>query len=475
MKMAAKILFGVLFSFAFSFICIGYAALSTNMSVTGTGTLSPPEGIYITSVSSGTPTRLNLNSAEQIPYTTNLSSDVGKTNSRQAGNITYTITVKNNTPYIYAYSGIEYSSNIGGDYNGNSSLGSASNYRISVSVSGISTSTLLYPGDEITFTSTYTYGRYMSATDYKTLVNYKFGVNIDSVGDVAIDAVLKQFGVILNDTSDGGAYETLADKIDDKFDGNPNNGWKTNYIGNVADSSSADSQTVNMLFQGKLHITVDGEEVDVTVMIKREDVDGNLQTGDSYTSVHPNGGRFSASGCEYTLYITTDELNRSMSSAPVYAAVFTCNVLDDGSYSNWYMVGDMYEGTAQVVGYEGGESTGSFNTETWKATTKTYTVTDDYSYRVASGSTIQTATQATDSNATTVFRALLNDAATILNDNEYAGLAMVQLREAFEGAADLYTVSDNGTVTVNSGVTRSRLVPHIKALENALIPFAGVL
>ena len=61
--------------------------------------------------------------------------------------------------------------------------------------------------------------------------------------------------------------------------------------------------------------------------------------------------------------MTTDPLNKR-GSAVVYRCVFAN---DNGT---WIQVGDMQTGTATVCDYSWGSSwgTGSFNTDTWKAT-----------------------------------------------------------------------------------------------------------
>ena len=473
MKRLTKVLIGLLLSFCCTFMCVGYAAITGSLTVNGTLTYEPPEGIYITDVTVNTTSNASSSTYAPITYSTSVNAALKKTSSSgywgSSGSVTYNITVWNNTPYVYAYSGLEYSTSTVGGYNGNGIIGSGNN-RIQITPS-INTSTTIAPGQRLIFTSTYTLGRSLNTTTtYNTLVNYKFGVNIDSVGDYAIHAVIDQFSDILNDTE--GDYLKLADAIDNKFDGR--NGWTSNYIGNVADSDSADSTVVNDLFEGKLHIMVDGKQTNVTLLIKREDVDGNENTGDSYTAVNSsNGGRYSASGCEMTIYLTTDPLDGSDSTPPIYAVVFTCDA-SDGTYDNWYMLGDMYEGTATIVGYEGGASTGSFDTGTWKSTYATYEVVDGYSYNIGNRNTIQTITQATDTSANNKLLSLLNEAKTILDANQYAGSAMVNLQTAFAKASYTYTVSDNGTISLKSGLTRAEAVPMIKEIDHALKAFNGL-
>lgn len=109
--------------------------------------------------------------------------------------------------------------------------------------------------------------------------------------------------------------------------------------------------------------------------------------------------------------------------------------------------------------------------------TGTYRVSDDYSYTVTSGSTVQTLTQATDAKANTTLQALLAVAKDLLDGQygSFAGDAIVELETAFDEAARGYTENDDGSVTVNSGVTRAQAVPLIKQLEAALAPFESIV
>ncbi len=471
MKTWIKALIGAALSFMFLFTCVGYAALTDTLRLTGSANAAPPVGIYITSVEPDSSSYGSSVAAEHIELTTVVDSTVNIQN-RRYGTVKYKLTVWNNSPYVYAYSGIDYVSSMEG-YNGNQYLGRY----LSVTVTDINGQSfvgdVISPGAKVQFYATFTISSTSIANrDLKTLINYKFGVNVDSVGEAALDSALVRFGEILNDTSAGGGYETLADKIDDKYDGA--NDWKANFIGNVVDAHNDDTETINSLFQGKLSLTIDGTVTNVTVLIKRENIDGDTSTGDDYVAT-ANGNSSYGYGCEMTLYMTTDELQSG--SPVIYVAVFTCDRNEDGSYGNWYMIGDNYVGTASIVGYEGEYKTGSFDTGTWKSTgTTTYTVSSDYSYTVYSGQSISTILSETDTRASNKLQTLLTDAYDVLDGKygSYAGAAIINLQEAFDNAARAYTVGTDG-VTVNSGQTRAALIPLIKELEQALIPFTDII
>ncbi len=476
MKTWAKALLGIAFSFLFCFMCIGYATLSDTLSIAGSANAKPREGLYIFSAEV---VSANNATSNEMSYfdPTNLMCDFTRT--RNTGTITYEVTIFNNTAYKYSYSGIDYTKNLSG-YNGNSLINSTRGITVTTKDNPDDTSATFNTADSVaprelrTFYVTFSLGSNVTAnSQYKTLINFKFGVNVDSVEDYMVDQTFELFQGILNDVGPGGGYETLVDIIDNKYDyGGPNNQWQATYIGNVNGSLYEDSQLVNELFGGQLSIKIDNVETSVTVLIKREDVDGNENTGDSY-AIGSGSSYIHAEGCEMTLYLTTDALNVRGGTATVYAMVFTCDVYDDGSYGPWYMLGEMYEGKAPVIGYQGEDATGSFHTDTWVSTAKRYTVTETYSYNVGA-TDIKTVIQARDNNAINAFQGMLNRANMIIRTGGFAGQAMLKLQDVFNRASNYYTVANDGTVTVNRNVTRAQLVPFILEMESALKSFDGV-
>lgn len=116
------------------------------------------------------------------------------------------------------------------------------------------------------------------------------------------------------------------------------------YIGTVTGSNSSDTQTLETLFDGNLHMIIDGEQVDVTIMIKYKNV-----TGDSTR--------------EMVLYSTTNDL-KSSGRVLVYAQVF--QQVTSGETTTWHGIGGPFKGYADVNAYNfPNYGTGSFNTESW--------------------------------------------------------------------------------------------------------------
>ena len=469
MKMFKKIMIYTAFLFAFAFIGFGYAAFTDTLSIRGSATVTIPYGLFITEVEVATNGEVNATSqgVDFLTYTTTVDASARRTTA--TGKVTYKITVLNNTSLTYAYRGLYYQSNLSG-YNGNSIIGTANRNRISITTA-FPDGQKVEAGQTLTFTATYTLGNSLNRyTTYRTLINYQFGINVESE-TVAKNVLIEKFANILNAPD---TYNKLYDRIDDKFSGAE---WTSNYIGNVTDSTSDDSATVNEIFAGFLQMTIDGVDTPITVLIKHENVDGRTDTGDDYTAVSGSSS-FTGYGCEFTLYMTTSDLGNRNQNPPVYAAVFTCNRNADGSSGAWYLLGEAYSGTASIVGYEGGESTGSFDTGTWRSYATTYKVTDNYSYSVAANLRIQDVVVIQDPLANKEAEDLLNKTKKILDDNIYAGTGMVELEEAYFAymqASNLYTINADGTVSVNPDATRVQLIPHIKKLSQVLSYFEGII
>lgn len=208
-----------------------------------------------------------------------------------------------------------------------------------------------------------------------TLAEFNFSDISQEETEEVNKSLAQKFLEILNDSTD---YATLTGAMDDNYDGS--RAWTATYIGNVAGSSSDDTTLLSELFDGALSLEVNGTAVEVTCIIKRENIDGDTSTGDSYKV-----GWSTYRGCEMTLYLTTANFDRLSYNdyPPVYAMVFT----KPSQNAAWVQIGEeMYEGTAQVVGYVGGTTTGSFDTGTWRSS-NTY-------HGVSSGATISTLIQA---------------------------------------------------------------------------------
>lgn len=443
-----------------------------------------PQGLFITSAYSVDSEIKNVdhNSVSFVEYTTTLDSVIDKARSGE-GKVVYNVTVYNNTNLTYSYRDFYYQTSLEG-FNGNNYLSTSNNKsKIGVSVS-LATATaqgkIVKPGEKKEFTVTYTLGTNMNAnTDWATRINLRFGINVDGERE-ALEVVEKKFLDILNTTT---TYNQLCDVIDNKYDGYQE--WTSNYIGNVIGSSSEDSVALNTLFAGQLQITVGKDQMDATVLVKHENLDGNRSTGDDYVATNKDGkgSPFYGYGCEMTLYLTIDPLNRAGAYVPVYAVVFTCDRDANGNkISDWYRIGSTYSGTANVVTYDGGNGTGSFVTDNWVADAATYQLVDGYSYNiggsvynlrayshsVSKGVSIKNIVVANDANAVNTLKTLANDAKRIMEDTRYAGEGVDIVAEVYERYSHLYTVDANGNHSVRADLTIAQMSPAIVNLYGAV-------
>ena len=470
------------------FMSIGYAALTDTLNLRGSAKVDIPYGLYITNVVTTGTSNNDKNEVTYLPYTTTVDSTISNVYSRwnqKSGSVTYQITVFNNTKLTYAYRGLYYQSNLA-NYNGNPKIATYLNDNVlcvSCSLANAAPENkVVRPGQSLTFEVTYTAGKNLNAnSNWSTLINYQFGINVEGE-EQAIEIIENKFLDILNSQI---TYDRLIDALDNKYDGSQE--WTSNYIGNVVGSSSADSVDVNTLFAGQLQITVGSQQLDATVLIKHENLDGNQQTGDDYVAQPPNsnGRPFYGYGCEMTLYLTVDPLSAQSAGdyVPVYAVVFTRDRDADGNFvGDWYRVGDTYAGEADVVTYDGGTGGGSFCTDRWRADPTTYTVVEGYRYTVGGNAfeldtysyqsgyreSIKSIVTAKDANATQTLQTLLNHAKSILEMQGYAGTGIELVEQAYLDAARYYTLDANGNPVVNANLTRAQLCPPMKNLRYAV-------
>ena len=480
----------MLLAFLCIFSSIGYASLSDSLSAVGSAEIDIPYGLFITAVEvADQPPATNVRSHEEtfLQYSTTVDSTIRRTSSG-AGSITYEVTVFNNTPLTYSYRDIYYQTNLS-DYNGNNSVSKTPNRsKLSVECSledATPEEKIVLPGESKTFTVKYTVGRSMSSsTNWRTLVNFQFGINVSGERE-ALEIVEKKFLDILNNNT---TYLQLIDALDNKYDGRQE--WTSNYIGNVTDSSSADSVAVNTLFAGQLQITVGKDQMDATVLIKHENLDWNNRTGDDYVALPPNntGQPFYGYGCEMTLYLTVDPLENAGRYVPVYVVVFTCDRDENGNkISDWYRIGSTYAGTANVVSYNGGNGTGSFVTDNWRADADTYTLVDGYDFNikgetykldkythsVAQGVSIKDIVSAKDARTVAILQTLLNDAKRLMDNHDYAGVGIDLIEETYASLSEFYTVDASGNHVVDPDLTIAQLSPAVvklyKVVNEALI------
>lgn len=344
-------------------ISVGYAAYSTTLHITGetSATPAPFKGVYIYDVQVVPSGSAKSNSYEYIHPTT-LKTDVEASSN---STITYEITVHNNTDATYWYLGMDLSEK----YGNNTSIGGYNGITITTKESTSDTTQTFDDSDWVPpqtmrkFYVTFKFGSGATGKNIQNLVVFNFGTQILSVKD--------EFLKVLNDKTSEYGYKYLVEEIEKNY---AESGSTS--IGNIGE----DKQVFNNLFGPNLTVNVDGENKPVTIIVDRKNVDGKT-TGDSYSNANP-------SGCEYTLYITVDNLDGS--TATVYAVSYTC-----GSDGVWRQLGELYEGTSSTEPYDNSGNMG-LDVESWRAVPKTYTLADGITYKVGY---IQGSTEANNAGA----------------------------------------------------------------------------
>jgi len=332
-------------------LAIGYASLTDTLQINGSANVEPPPfvGVYIQSVEIVSSSYVTSNQSVSVHPTT---MHTNLTVSRSGGEITYAITVHNNSDVTYWYLGTDYVTN-----QGNNSLLNASG-GIFITTNDNNNSNNLFdqsdwvpPKAKRTFYATYRFGASAVGFNLVNLVNFKFGLQMNSVQDGFLN--------VLNDRVSEYGYYYLANAFNEQYAET----GKTE-LGNIGD----DLEIFNNIFGSNLSINIDGVPTPVTIMISRRNIDSSTSSGDAFT---PQSG---GTGCEYTIYVTTDPMNGQ--PATVYAVSYTC-----GADGVWYQIGELYEGTCQPETYDS-QGNIAFDISSWDASPNTYWVTDDISYKV---------------------------------------------------------------------------------------------
>ena len=193
---------------------------------------------------------------------------------------------------------------------------------------------------------------------------------------------------ILNNVDDPNDYKTLCSIF-----ATGASGWGTDgsYTGTVSGSSQASKITA--LFDNELTMKIYDKDVKVTVLLKRENLDDNLNTGVRF--LYKEGGWFNqdeySSGAEMIMYYTTDSLKTAgKTDTKVFASVFSVQANGDSETpaagDQWRLLAT-YEGVATTTNWNGTNGTGSFDTRTWRSlSTSTHTRYDNQLDRPIIGS-----------------------------------------------------------------------------------------
>lgn len=426
-------------------MCIGYAAISDTLSVTGQASAAgkPYKGVYIKSVTLVSGTNVNVTDYDYIlPTNHEVSADAGYS----GGSVTYRITVHNNTDVTYWYVGQRFDTTF--EENGligtNNGITIRTTDRIGDSDSTFNSDDWVPPQTERDFYVTYTYGS-NAQNPCDTLVNFHF--------DIRMDAVHDEFLAVLNNVKAPDSYQYLVNAFDTEYS-------KTGK--NIITTESHPEIFAN-LFED-LMVNIDGQERKASVVIRRENLDNDTTTGD-------NGS--GDTGCEYTLYITVEPLTPG-TKPTVYAIAYSEGAKAMGD--DWYQVGELYEGTAQV------KSDGTIDYANWVASHKTYEMADGIEYivgQVGHGDQydlmykMEQLISAEDQDIfnlidnTKIFKKVYDIIQSHRGSNDPA---VEGLRAAFEEASKFYINHNNGQEfkVVRNTYTRAEIIYAIKNIQRAL-------
>ncbi len=451
-----KILVAVLFSFSVLFIGVGYAAVSSDLTISGEVEVDLTE-IYIKS------------SRPLASYTgvTAIQSTVGTTFnatanlSSSANAVIYEITVANRTPHLYGYLATAADPTIAQNESINYAL-----YTNAACTNKLERRTEL-PAYANGQQGTLTFYLKVSAKSptaaaaaYQFVLRFDFKTPIDGIpapgadtGQVAVDNAMTKFAAILNNPA---TYTKLVDQMTGDGKVAENDRASDTYIAYVPATIDAtgftDDDVCLELFGGELNLIIEGKEYQVYFLLKRENVDNSTATGN-------------AAGEEYTLYMTINPLTDSSSiistkTAAVYAAVFTSN--DDGT--SWYQLGDMLEGTAPICAYDGGgigsmfgrpTGNGSFHTDSWK-TSKAY-------YGVSTGKKVADVMSA-KANDLTALNAEIAKAEAIMAGEHYEVIYTQASRQNMESALS----AARNMVNNQNSYTQAQVVSFVASFRDAI-------
>ena len=446
MKKKYTVLLAVFLIAATVFTCVGYAALTTSLSIFGTAYVEgkPYKGVYIKDVEVVSTSGANSIVCDYILPTNYV---VEADASRTGGSVTYKITFHNNTDVTYWYIGQKKDNAV--DQNilvgQNNGITVTTKDQLSDSYSTFNTDDWIPPQTERVVYVTYSYGSNAQSV-CSTMINYHF--------DIRMDAVHDEFLAVLNNIKAPDSYEYLTGVFD----------THNAQTGGVTITTESHPEVFANLFED-LVVNIDGQERQASVVIRRENIDRDGTSGDTY-------GDGSPSGCEYTLYITVEGLTPG-SQPTVYAIAYSRGTTGMGD--QWYQVGELYEGTAPV------KADGTIDYANWVATTKTYEVADNIYYNVAQKNgdqydLLKTMEQLISTDDQDIFNDIDNThifkkVYDILQQHQYStDPAVLGLREVFEEISIFYNNLNNGQEfkVVRNTYTRAEIIPAIKKLQKAL-------
>ncbi len=348
MKTWTKVVIGVALSFMCIFVSLGYAQLSTELTIKGSANIAPPNSIFIYEITDVVTSGATLTTSPvSIDFpSTKVLSEI--TFSGKGSYVTFNVHMLNGTLVDHIFDILEEMSTM--------TDGSELSYAgVDWTVSP-GQGTVVKAGQMTTFSVTLKYTGSGTNQTRKMLHNFNFELNSDDLTQIVSKGVTDRFADILNNMLEEDVYyeydgktnrvskDSTFSAIDANMEGSKPSWFSSGrYIGNLTGADADDLALMDALFGDTLTFPIDGKEEPITVMVKEKNVVGS-------------------SDLDMVLYITGDKLSATYTYVPVYAVVFSKNA--DGV---WEQQGDIFAGEARTNNYSGTYGSGSFDTETWRS------------------------------------------------------------------------------------------------------------
>lgn len=171
MKRWQKILTTIMFSFSFCLTCVGYAAISKDLTIKGTADATAQDGVYITDFEYVSNNDAIVGSSEiTYAYQTMINSTVTLSRTNKNSSITYEITIYNSNDFDTAFNGIKYLK-----YDG--TVGTYSNEYIIYTLTGLDERDILKSKQYVTFQITFSYASnapYNCSNVLESIINFQY-------------------------------------------------------------------------------------------------------------------------------------------------------------------------------------------------------------------------------------------------------------------------------------------------------------
>ena len=361
----------VLISFMSLFVSVGYAKLTTHLTISGTTEYNEPALVFITDVAvksssnvTGTPTVMKVG----FLFMQHSDFTLQRQQGNRAGSIMLEVTVKNNSGVEQYFAGYSTEPALP-----EKAVVTYANIKLGDPISNGQTKTF-----QITIQNTNTdWNGNISFKDREGIL--KFSPNYDdSFTEEALNNITAIFSSVLAGTGidgqgtgiyDQGTYipgDQILSHIKSEYMGN-DGGGTGGYTGNVGDASQEVKDLMYSIFGDNMLMQIGNQYYSVSFLIKNQRINHN---NDMVLYFTPDPLLLGGGSYNGRTDRETANCYRDLNMVPVYALVFT---YENGAYES--LTGEngesfVFSGEAPVCDMEGAmgaENTGNFNTNIWNS------------------------------------------------------------------------------------------------------------